>query len=212
MKKVLIAVVFLSLVVGVVSFLLFKNERSNRLIAERNLTASTKQYRDDLGRTVTETQELRLSVSDFKKIVKQDSIYMNDYEKKLAHANEIIKSQDKKIRSVESVNSILMQSFGSNQIIYRINDTCKLVSLAPVHSAFFDASFKIINDSALVMEHTYHTGIDIIIDRERARDTDGSKRFLFCRLIFPRWVYSSSVVAEDPDARITSNLFIRFKK
>ncbi len=212
MKKLLIIISLGSIILAAVFFYLLKHERENRIVAEHNLLAKTKEYKDDLGRSVTEAEELRLSVRDFKKIIKQDSIYMNDYEKKLARADEIIKAQDKKIRSVESVNSILMQSSGSNQVIYKLNDTCKLVSMAPIHTQFFDASFRIINDSALVMDHNYHTNIDIIIDRDRGRDQDGSKRFLLCRFMFPQWVYSSSVVAEDTAASITSNVFIRFKK
>lgn len=212
MKKFLIIVTLICIALMAVCVYLLKHERESRFIAEHNLVAKTKTYEDAMGRQVTETEELRVSVRDFKKIVRQDSALMNDYEKKLAHANEIIKSQHKKIRSVESVNSILMQSSGSNQVIYKVNDTCRLVSLAPIHTQYFDASFKILNDSALVMEHYYHTNIDIIIDRSRALDLDGSKRFLLCRLMFPKWVYSSSVVAEDPDATIASNVLIRFKK
>ena len=212
MKKILIVISLISLIVAGVFYYILKNERADRITAEHNLAAKTKQYKDDLGRVVTESDELRLSVRDFKKIVRQDSIFMNEYERKLAHANDIIKSQDKRIRQVESVNSILMQSSGSNQVVYRLNDTCMLKEIAPIHTPFFDASFKIVNDSILTVDHIYHTGIDIIIDRERGRDEDGSKRFLLCRLIFPQWVYSSSVVAEDTAAVITSNVFIRFKK
>lgn len=212
MKKILIIITLCSIALAIIFFYIMKGERTDRIQAEHNLSANTKVYVDNLGKSVTEAQELRLSVRDFKKIVKQDSIFMNDYEKKLTHAYEVIKSQDKKIRSVESINSILMQSSGSNQVIYRVNDTCQLAELKPVHTQFFDASFRIISDSVLVMEHFYHTGIDIIIDRERGRDEDGSRRFLLCRLISPQWVYSSSVVAMDPDAKISSNVLIRFKK
>ena len=212
MKQFLFICSLCSIIMAAGCFYLLKQERENRSIAEHNLAAGTKQYKDDLGRSVLEAEELRLSVRDFKRIVKQDSILKNDFEMKLTQAKEIIDSQGKKIRAVESINAILLRSSGSNQVIYTLNDTCRLVAIAPVHTSFFDATFQIINDSALIVQHSYHTGIDVIIDRERGPAKDGTKRFLPCRLIRPQWVYSSSVVAQDPDATITSNVFIRFKK
>lgn len=212
MKKILIIVTICSLALAAAFYFLMKRERTDRVQAENNLSANTKVYVDNLGKSVTESQELRLSVHKFKQIVKQDSIYMNDFEKKLARANEVIKSQDKKIRKVESVNSILLQSSGSDHVFYQVNDTCKLAAISPIRTKYFDASFQIASDSVIVMDHLYHSGVDIIISRKRGLDDDESKRFLLCRLLFPQWVYSSSVVAEDPNAKITGNVLIRFKK
>ena len=212
MNKTLLIITAISFTAAVLFFYFFKNERSSRMSAETNLSANTIQYEDKLGHMVTETQELRLSVRQFKQVVKQDSIYMNQFEKDLLRAYETIKAQDKKIRQVESINQILVQSSGSTQTIYQINDTCKLTAIAPVRTKHFYASFKIINDSVVIIDHNYRTGIDIIIDRDRALDPDGSKRFLLCRLIFPRWVYSASAVPEDTAAKISKNVYIRFKK
>jgi hypothetical protein len=211
MNKILLIITAISLTAAALSLYFFDDERNRRMAAETNLSVNTTQYEDKLGRMVTETQELRLSVRQFKQIVKQDSIYMNQYEKDLLRAYETIKAQDKKIRQVESINQILMQSSGTTNTIYQVNDTCKLTSIAPIHTKHFDASFKILNDSAVSVNHSYHTGIDIIVDRDRARDPDGSKRFIMCRLLFPRWIYSASAVPEDTAATITKNVYIRFK-
>jgi hypothetical protein len=187
-----------------------QNKEANR--AENNLYTRTVQWEDERGRLVTETTELRYTLNELRNISKKDSSKMSEAEKQLLAARKEIDALRIKPRNVESVNTIGLESRGTFTTDYETKpDTVKLLKIDPIETEFISLYFKVEGDSILV-DHLYKNTLNIIVDRDYGLNARGKPRFFLTRWISPKWQYSSNVVSEDPNADITSNVYIKFQK
>jgi len=210
MKKYLIISSVICLIIAFVSVRYALRQRKDANISKNNLYASELNFKTESGKIASNVSELQLSHKDLKNAAKKDSLLRNEFEQKLANAYTVISDLNLKIKNVESSNSIVIETGGYDSIIYRIDST-RLISMTDIHTPFFDAIFKPVGDSIIIVSHSYHSAIDIIISRQKALKLDGKKRFILSRLLFPKWNYSSAVVSKDPNAIIKSNVLLRLK-
>lgn len=213
LKNILTIVTILSVMIGIVAAIygIRQGNEKNRL--EQNLYSKTVQWEDEKGRLVTETTELRYTVRELRQISKKDSSNLSDAEKKLLATRGTIDALNIKLRKVESVNMIEVESKGEYVTDYTIKerDTIYLLEIKPIETKHLDLKFDVKGDS-IIVNHTYRNSIDIIIDRDQAAGKRGNKRFFLVRWILPKWEYSSNVVSEDPNAEITSNIYFKFQR
>lgn len=211
MKKTLVIIWIISVIAAVAFFYLWKNERGTRITTEGNLHNSELEFRTKSGILASQVSALEISRKELRATVKKDSAIQNDYELKLSHAYNVIKDLNLKIRNIESTNSVDLESSRTDTVYYRV-DSIRMVNISDIHTPYFDAIFKPVDDSIILVSHRYHSELDIVISRQRAKKLNGKERFIITRLLRPNWQYYSTVVCLDPDARITSNVLIRFKK
>ena len=213
LKDLLIIVTILSVMIGIIAAIygIRQGNEKNRL--EQNLYSKTVQWEDERGRLVTETTELRYTVRELRQISKKDSSNMSEAEKKLLAARSTIDALNIRLRKVESVNMIEVESKGKYVTDYSIKekDTIYLLEIKPIETKHLDMKFDVRKDS-IIVNHTYRNSIDVIIDRDQELGKRGNKRFFLIRWIMPKWEYSSNVVSEDPNAEITSNVYFNFQK
>lgn len=191
-------------------------QEANR--ANRNLHSTTIEYKDKLGRNVTETTELRFTIKELRNVnkkYKQDSTsIVNEYEKKLLKVANQAKALDIKLRDVE--NAFIGDLSVSNdsmisEIVY--NEDRSLNGLKPIKTKHLSIDFKVDGDK-MIVNHKYNTDLSIIGHRQRDKETvTGKSRFFLARWVNPRWKYKASAVAEDKDAsfKITNIKFQRGK-
>lgn len=210
MKKYLRYARIAVLVIAVIAvFLVIRQRREIRRV-ENNYSVRTREYEDLKGRTVLQTEAYEVKIKELRRASRVDSVHRTEQEQKLAYAQESIKILGKKLNQVESINTIVIESKKTDTVFIKIeNDSIIIESLKSKH---WNIDFTVKENKIMVADMTYSANIDIVIDREKRRKPDGSKRFILCRLIKPNYVYSSSVVCDDPDAKIKTNVLIRFKK
>jgi len=209
MKKYLRYARIAVFVIAVIAVFLVVRQRKEIRRVENNYSVRTREYQDLQGRTVLQTEAYEVKLKELRKASRLDSAYRTEQEQKLAYAQETIKTLGKKLNQVQSVNTIEVESKKKDTVFIKVKgDSIIIESLKSKH---WNIDFTVKENKIMVADMTYSAKIDIVIDRERRRKPDGSKRFVLCRLIKPNYVYSSSVVCDDPDAKIKSNVLIKFK-
>jgi len=215
LKNILTLVTIISLIIGILATLGWVRQKGERQRAETNLYNRTTQWEDERGRMVTETTELRFTNRELKKVAKKDSMALSEVEKSLLDAYQVIDDLKIKPGRVESAHMFELES-SSNQVTkLTIEELLKpetyKVDIAPIKTKHLELTFNQVGDS-LHVNHLYKTDIDVVVDRDKGLNSKGNKRFFIARWFLPKWEYSSSVVAEDPNAEITSNVYINFQR
>jgi hypothetical protein len=208
-KKVFnIAKVAVLIIAVLSSILVIRQRRENRRLTN-NLNLRTHEYEDLKGRTVLQSEAYEVTLKEIRQARRIDSVNRNEYQAKLAYAEDVIRTLNKKLNRVESVNVIGIESKKTDTVYIKIeNDSLIIESLKSKH---WNIDFAVHDSKVMVADLTYSANIDIVIDRDKRLKADGSKRFIICRIIKPDWTYSSSVVIDDPDAKIKTNVFYNFK-
>jgi len=215
LSNILRIVTIISIVVGLLASLGWIRAKGEAKRAETNLYNRTTQWEDERGRMVTETTELRFTNRELRKVARKDSLALSEAEKTLLDAYRVIEDLKIKPRNVESAHMLELES-SSDQVteltieeIATEPETYK-VDIAPIKTKHLELTFKQVGDS-LHVSHLYKTDIDVVVDRDKGLNSNGKKRFFIARWFLPKWEYSSSVVADDPNAEITSNVYINFQ-
>lgn len=217
LSNVLRIVTIISIIIGILAILGWVRSSGEKQRAIDNLYNKTVQWEDERGRMVTETTELRFTNRELRKVGKKDSTNLSDVEKKLLDARILISDLKIKPRKVESTHMLELESASEQVTKLTIEDLgfalepLYKVSIAPIKTKHLELIFNQVGDS-LHVSHLYRTDIDVVVDRDKGLNDKGKKRFFVVRWIRPRWEYSSNVVAEDPDAEITSNVYINFQR
>ena len=178
--------------------------------AENNLYSKTIQWEDEKGRLVTETTELRYSVNDLKAISQRDSAKLSDAEKVIWEAGQTIKELRSKPQHVVSYSKTEVEAlYDSLEVLHTIKDN-KLISIEPIRTDHLNIEFEVIEGKVLA-NAKYNAGIEVIVDRERRKETKrGKKRFFIARWLKPDWQYNSKAVCDDPHATIEDTVHINF--
>lgn len=202
----------ISIIIGIFATLYGIRQNNERNRAENNLYTLTTQWQDERGRLVIETTELRYTVNELRQISKKDSSKLSEAEKKLLQARNVVDNMKIRLRKVESVDRITLESESgyTAPIVFKTRDTC-LFEVKPIVTDNLELNFRQVNDS-LIIDHHYKSDIDVVIDRDQGLNKKGKKRFFLCRWLKPDWIYSSNVVSDDPNAEITSNVYIKFQR
>ena len=213
MKNLLILVVLI--VIIVITALGWVRSSGETKRVETNLYNSTYQWEDERGRLVTETTELRFTNRELKKVSKMDSVALSEAEMKVFKANQVIKDLNMKSKRVDAVHMLELKASSNHVTEVTIQDLIPTqkskIKIAPIKTKHLELTFNHVGDSIHV-SHLYKTDVDIAVDRDKGLNSKGKKRFFVLRWIHPKWEYSSSAVAEDPDAEITSNVYINFQR
>lgn len=208
-KKVFNIAKVVILIIAVLSSIWAIRQRRENKRLTNNLNVRTHEYTDLKGRTVVQTEAYEVKLKELRQARRVDSISRNENETKLAYAEDVIRTLNKKLNRVESVNTIGIESKKTDTVYIKIeNDSLIIESLKSKH---WNIDFAVYDNKVMVADLTYSANIDIVIDRDKRLRPDGSKRFIICRIIKPDWTYSSSVVIDDPNAKIKTNVFYNFK-
>lgn len=186
-------------------------QRQEAQRATDNLYSKTIQWEDEKGRLVTETTELRYTVSELKDISKRDKESLSEAERKVAEAAETIKELGIKARNVDRYENVSFEVADSaeTKIVYRDK---KLEKIEPIRTKHMDIDF-IIKGDKVIAAYKYKGNVKVIINRKVDKETKkGKKRFFLARWVNPRYDYWSTVVSDDKNATITSTDSINFQK
>jgi virulence-associated protein VagC len=201
-----------SLIISIITILMMlwgvRNYREIRRL-RNNLNARTIEYEDKLGRTVTQSQAYQVTIRELKQARRVDSLHRTEYEQKLAEAIQTVDILKKKLSRVESVNTVVIESKKTDTVYIHVDEDSLIIE--PIRSKHWNIDFTVLNHKLMVADMTYTAQVDIVIDRDKSLKPDGRKRFILCRIIRPNWVYNSSAVVDDPDAKIKTNVYFRFK-
>jgi hypothetical protein len=209
-NKHLIYVALTAIIIAVISVMFALNRKKEVIRLNNNLHARSVEYQDLFGRTVVQSYAYEATVRELRQARKTDSIQRTQYEDKLSKADAVIRSMEKKLNQVQSVNTIEVESKKRDTVFIEVkNDSIIIESLKSKH---WNIDFTVLNNTIMVADMTYSASIDVVVDRERGKTLSGKKRFILCRILKPKWVYSSSAVCDDPDAKIKTNVFIKFSK
>lgn len=216
--KALIWVVILLLLFSIGTLCWGIRQRAERQRTEHNLNQHTTEWRSERGQLVNESTELRYTVRELRRITRQDSTELSTTQKQLFEARQIIDNLRVGLRKTQAVHMIDVESRSSDTTRILIGDvliddiTTPRIEIEPIKTEFLELTFEHIDGDSLVVDHLYRNHIDIVIDRDYGLSDLGRERFLLFRWVWPRWEYSSNVVSDDPNARITTNVYINFQR
>lgn len=179
--------------------------------ANNNLAAEQFKYKTDSTGWAVQNRAIEVETSDLRKVNKIADDLLNSYEKKLKKAYSVIKYQKKRIKDVESVNSIIIETTGGDSIPYEVVkiDTVFVVNITDFDDGYLKAVFKPINSTLLQVDYVYNDNIDITTTRERdAKD----KRFFLWRVLRPKYVHYSTITTGNDKSDIKVNDFIYLEK
>jgi len=215
LSNILRVVTIISIVVGLLASLGWIRAKGEAKRAETNLYNRTTQWEDEKGRMVTETTELRFTNRELRKVARKDSVALSEAEKTLLDAYQVIDDLKIKPGRVESAHMLELETSSEQVTELTVEELLEpetyKVDIAPIKTKHLELTFNQVGDS-LHVSHLYRTDIDVVVDRDKGLNSKGKKRFFISRWFLPKWEYSSSVVAEDPDAEITSNVYINFQR
>lgn len=104
-----------SVVVSILATLQSMKEKARGDRAENNLYTKTIEYQDELGRKVTETTQLEITVRELKQIAKKDTLAMNAYEKKLYKISQELAYNNRKEKTVDKAMMFSTESNFSSE-------------------------------------------------------------------------------------------------
>ena len=183
---------------------------ANRMISN-NLYHKEQQWTDEKGRLVTEVQELQFTTSELRSMHSADSTKLSDTQKQLYTAAKEIESLGIKLKDAISYNSSHI-SVDNSGLVTTIDkdDNGAIIALNPIKTKHLQIDFEVKSDTILV-NHKYETDVTTVVNRKENKYTySGKKRFFLARWINPRYEYWSTNVADDPDAKITSSVYLNF--
>ena len=188
------------------------NQKAEKERFESNLYQRTEQWTDEKGRLVTEVTKLTYSNSELKKISNADSSKLSAAEKKLYVAAKEIEELRIKHKDVESYNKadFEVKNDSLKTIIVYDKDSV-LKELKPIKTDHLTLDFKVDGDT-LTVSHTYKASIITVVNRKVDMYTaSGKKRFILARVVNPRYEYFATNRIDDPNAAVTSDIYIEFQ-
>jgi hypothetical protein len=180
-------------------------------IATSNLYKKEIQWTDEKGRLVTEVTELTFTKHELQSMRKADKSKLTDVQLKLKDAYDRIEELGITPKDVESFNKAEFEvKYDSLVSIIEKDSLGRLKALKPIKTPNLEISFNVNSDTVLV-DYKYKTNIVSVINRKEDKLTyNGNKRFILARLVNPRYEYWSTNVIDDPNAEITSDVYLNF--
>lgn len=175
-----------------------------------NLYKKEIQWKDEKGRMVTETTELRFTVEELQNVAARDSATLSDTEKILWEVNKETEALRIKNKELVEYHKAEMEAVQDLQTVATIKDN-KLLCIEPIDTKHWKIDFEVTDGGAILAEAKYNADITTVVDRQRDKFTKkGKKRFFMARWIAPRWQYSNYTVSDDPNATIKNSVKINF--
>jgi hypothetical protein len=209
-NKILAIVTIISVLVGV--FVSIRNSslklENDRL--ETNLYAKTIQYQDELGRTITETTQLKVTVGELKKITKMDSSKMNSYEKTIYRISKELENNGASKKNTEAAGFIVTESkFQKSNIA---EDTvirgmkAKTVRFIDPYGTYESTYFPETDTISLIV--VQRTELFLELHKQRELNKKGKKVCILWRWA-KDWEYNASIKSMGDSTEIKSFNYIK---
>lgn len=212
MKILLIKIGIFAVIISAFLFIISINKRliiENQNISD-NLHQYDTRYKTDSSGWALQSSALEVELKDLRKVNRKMFTDLSDYDKKIKIAYKTIQDMDKKLKHVESVNTLLLQATGNDTIIYNISkiDTMYVVSISDFDDGYLKAVFSPINDIELEVSYKYQDNINVIVTKEKDPQ---DKRFFLLRWLKPKYKSYSTATTGNPKSEIKINDFIIIK-
>jgi len=203
-----------SIVLGLGASLGWWKEAKNSDRLANNLYKKEIQWKDERGRMVTETTELKFTVEELQNVMAKDSAThyekMSEMEKMLYDTGKEVEALKADADKLVSYHKAEIEAVYKDMKLNPIVIEGKLTHLDPIDTKNLKVNFNI-EDGQVTADAKYNAEIVTIVDRSRDKFTKkGKKRFFLARLVKPRWQYSSKTVSDDIHASIVNDVQINF--
>jgi len=190
--------------------MIWRSKLNNVLLVVTLIISETVQYKDKLGRTVTEVKELRLTNSELKA-----AKYSSD--SNLRKLSLTLRAMNIKERNVERAITYNNRITDTIRVVMR--DTIVLFGSDSswLETLNYDDGFmelgisKPVDSDTAIVNYNYEDECAVILHRERERNAKGAEVFILWRWL-KDWVYSADVCSSNPKARIISSQYLKVEK
>lgn len=178
-----------------------------------NLYKKTIEYEDELGRRVTETTQMELTIKEMKQAAKKDSTQLNEYEKLLVHTYSELSASNRKMKQVESAMNIELHT--RNTIETTMKDS--VIDEMEVKTAYVENEFgkySIMYEpetDSLFLTTIQKNQLFVDVFKKRKPNKNGKEAIYLLRWT-KGWDYKASIKSLNDSTIIKEFDYIKIKK
>lgn len=213
LKTILAVVTIISMSFGALQTCQSMKHKADAKRQKTNLYTKTIEYEDQLGRSVTETMELNVTVKEMKKAAKKDSSQLSNYERKILEFKRELDLSDRQLKSTEAVMKLDVTTRNTFETVMESIEIENIpIKKAYVSNKFgsYDITYNPANDS-IKMEMVQINEFYIDMYKEREPNKKGNKVFILWRWI-KDWQYKGSVKTLNDSTIINEFTLLKINK
>jgi len=203
-------IILIGIIVGLILFGIWSNSeriKNKQIISEKENIISTKEQliKNEKGQNASITNTWLLKYSELEKANSKEKNLRSDIEQKLSEAYENIEQYKRKNKDLITYYSALLEA--KDTIYQPMPGDC---FLKPIKTKFIDIDF-IYKDSLVGTTYNYHTGINTLVLLSPKLKENGKKHWPNWGWLYG-WDKKSITTVEDPNAKLTNQVSIEFKR